>query len=295
MRTDESLLEEQKRGQSAYFKIFSVHHVAWMKEVIAAYKAYGHFPLYPTFIANYYSDVQDKEIALLSTLCLNWKKAGLPQVKAMCEVMGEHPYEWFCGRGFVVLSIGKRQESKIMDRKGRKYWKVAQFFSRLYDLCGQRPLRTVFRSGSSSKSRTRLVNFGRMLEEELGFIGCESNAGVLELVLRASDGISFGLWPTDPSKIKCPSTADVKRCLGTWFPDFRRRVWTFDDAVSLFGLENDYDFFYFHLAWEQLRKVNGQECSLYSTRYIRRYNDGTLLPPSSWTGSHGQMPKIKFE
>lgn len=280
-------IDHRKYRQTKYFKRFSKYHIPWMQELIAAYKERGQFPLFPTFIANYYEDKQDKELAIIATMCLNWNRDVLSQIQRLRELMGEHPHEWFRNRGFVVLSIAKNQETMLMEDSGSKYWKVAKFFSELYDKCRDKTLRKVFANPGS---------FMRYIQSsEFGLGSNVYKASVIELVLRASDGFSFGLWPTTPSRIKTPVKSKIKTFLGVWFPDYAKGSWDFEEAVSIFGLEKNYDFFYFYLAWEELKNSNKDECVLYSTRYVYRYKNGIFLPPSSWIGSHGQMPEIKFK
>ena len=69
----------------------------------------------------------------------------------------------------------------------------------------------------------------------------------------------------------------------------------FDEAVKMFRFENDYDFFYFYLAWEELSRRNPRECSRYASIYMKRYNEGSFLVKANWFGkTKGIVPKIDF-
>lgn len=294
MKMTDTEREAVRNNQAIFLRKYGRFHIPWMKQLTAAYMERGQFPMLPTFIANYYTEAHDREIALLSAIFLDWKGDVMTQIKALMDIMGDHPYEWFTSRGFVHLSVGRNQNKRVEGRGNGQYWKLARFYSMLYDHCRGRSLRASFPAGADSSYKTRLVRFGEEVNERLGFFTCGDNADVVELALRASDGISFGLWPTDPSKIHCPYSAALKRFLKMWFPDYRPSLWGYSESVRLFGLERDYDFFYFYLAWEELKKANRDGCVRYSTRYISRYKGGYLMGPVFWTGKRGLIPEIKF-
>ena len=65
----------------------------WMMQMLAAYKEQGDYPQFPTFIEGYYQDSRDKEIALISTFCMNWERNIYQQVTDMRHIMGDSPWE----------------------------------------------------------------------------------------------------------------------------------------------------------------------------------------------------------
>ena len=134
----------RKVQQEKFFRAFAEYHLPWLHELTARYKERGKFPLYPTFIESYYEDGDDKAVSLLSTLLMNWKGNVTEQIKTMREVLGEHPYEWLNNRTFVLLSTGNKQKIRLNEKYGLAYWKVAKFFSMLYDLTdgGKKSLRS---------------------------------------------------------------------------------------------------------------------------------------------------------
>ena len=288
----------RKQQHARFFTEFSKYHREWMKELVARYMERGEFPFFPTFITGYYDNADDKVVAALSTLCMDWSRDDvMQQMTYMRELMGERPYEWVMSRAFVTLSFGDRQNKLVNGKSGLSYWRIARFFSELYDFCdgGKKTLRKCFPSGKANAYGTRMGFFAEKVANSCGLKHTLFKAGVVELVLRTSDGIGDGVWATDPQKVKTPVSSDLTAFMKVWFPDYNNRNWSFSEAVALFGLEREYDFFYAWLAWEDLKKWNREECVRYSTVYLQRYKKGQLKIKTWWVGKYGFMPEIRFD
>ena len=278
-------VEVAKKTRQDYFSEFSTYHREWLRELVAKYKDRGMFPIFPTQIIEYYSDDADKEVAIISTFCMDWNKNELEQIAVLRDMMGEHPYEWYKSRSFVTLGIGKNQGRRLEGNPAVSYWKIAKLFSILYDMCHGRNVSVLKRGG--------LANFCKKVKEVCNFPNMEYKRGVVELVLRTSDGIGRNLWATDPQKVKSPVTSKIRAFIRLWFPDVDSK-WTFDESVSLFCLEYDYDMFYAYLAYQELCRVNPVECRKYLTRYQSRWKTGAYYRRCEWSGSRNIMPEINF-
>jgi hypothetical protein len=96
--------------------------------------------------------------------------------------------------------------------------------------------------------------------------------------------------------VKCPVNGDVKTFMLKWFPDFKMKLWTWDEAVRLFGFEKDTDFFYAYLAYKELCQVQPTACSKYLARYTGRWESGRTYKARDWTIKvRGIFPEIRFE
>ena len=268
-----------------FFKGFVEPVRPWFKELVSKYKESRLFPLFPTVIADFYEDGHDKEIAVLSTLCMDWNKNVNAQIQAMRELMGEHPYEWFTKRLFVNISLGTVQDDFICVGCARN-WKIARFFSLLYKLYAvNESLKKAFSKKSSFES------FAKNALEKIEYPkDWEYKTGVVELVLRASDGIGIGLWKNGRSTVKCPRKKKIKDFLKMWVSDYKSS-WGFDEVIRWFGFEKDEDFFYFWLAWKHLSRIKPKSCSALATVFWSRYDGRYFFPAGKWKM---YFPEIEF-
>lgn len=279
-----------KKNASAAIVEFMRWHSEFLRELVAKYKERALFPVFPTQIIEHYTEPEDKDIAIFAALCMNWDNGKeLRQIAAMRKLMGEHPWEWFCKREFVVISVGERQEEAIDGYRHGRYWKVAKVFDLLYDECRReggvlRPSVVFGRKGIKA--------FCAKADEVCGIKDADFKAGVMELVMRTQDGIGRGLWRDNGAT--CPLHADTERLLREWFPSYLSTVWTWEEATQLFGLEHGYDFFYAWLAYRELQRTNPHECSRYGTVYHLRWKRGEYYPRYRWIGVQGIVPSINF-
>lgn len=277
-----------KAVRERFFDEFSAYHRKWLRELVARYKERGEFPVYPTQIIEYYPDKEDKEIAIFAALCMSWTNGKeLDQIAAMRKIMGEHPAQWFRERGFVVLSIGREQDKAIEGYAGGKYWKVAKVFDLLYDECRKTLPSKTFKGN-------KFNDYCDKVSSVCGIPGIDYKRSIMEIVLRTTDGIGRGLWLSRKT-LKCPDSADIRKYIKLWFPYFKSHLWTFDEAVHLFGLEYDYDFFYAWLAHNELARINPKACRQYLQRYLSRWELGWTFHGRDWTvKDRGRIPKIEF-
>ena len=267
----------------------------WFTELVSTYKEYGEFDVYPTVIADYYPDRRDKVVALMSTLCMDWKKESiLQQVHSMIAIMGSHPYEWFKSREFVMMSIGRDQDNTL-DGGGAAYWKMARLFDRLYEMCKRKrtfSLGMVFPPRKTTDGKSRLERFASSFLEEVEYdTGWEFKTNVIELVLRTSDGLGRGLWKNSKSGEKCPRRSEIYAFMKVWVSDYSR-TWDFKQCVGWFGLEHEHDFFYLWMAWKRLVQLRPKECSKFSNVFVNRYNDRLMVVKWKWMD---YLPKIDFD
>lgn len=277
-----------KAVRERFFLDFSECHCAWLRELVAKYKEYGVFPVYPTQIADYYTDKEDMIIALLSAFLMKWENGNeIEQIASMRKILGDHPYEWFKNREFIVLSVGREQNKKIEGYNHAIYWKIAKLYDVLYDTC--QVISDNMKPSEALKGKNLRI-FLDTVEKRCELSDTRFKREVIELVLKTSDGLGRGLLRSSPQKVKSPYTTKMRRYIGAWFPNYLSGLWTFDEAVRLFRLENDYDFFYAYLAHTELMRLNPVGCRKYLTRYQSRWELGRTFPPSGWK----LKPEIKF-
>lgn len=285
-------IKTAKAVRERFFDEFSAYHRRWLRELVAKYKERGEYPVYPTQIIEYYPEREDKEVAAFAALCMKWNNGKeIEQIADMRRIMGDHPAQWLRDRGYVVLSIGREQDKRIEGYTLGRYWKVAKVFDLLYDECfsrGRRMLPSEVFKGGRFKEFCR--NAGVLCE----LPDMDYKCSMIELVLRTRDGMGRGLWPYR-SSLKCPETDDIKRYLKQWFPYYRPGMWTFDEAVRLFDLEHDYDFYYAWLAHNELAKINPKACRQYIQRYHSRWALGRTFRGIDWSvKDRGMIPDINF-
>ena len=279
-----------KSVRQQFFLDFSEWHCEWLRELVAKYKERGVYPVYPTQIADYYPDKNDKEIAILSALCMSWDNGKeIEQMASMRKLMGEHPYQWFRDREFVTISIGREQDNAIEGYVQGKFWKIAKLYDMLYDVCDGKLPSEVFKKVHSFK------DFCENYASSCNVKDMEYKRNITEHVLRVSDGIGRSLWPTIPSRQKSPNTGLLRKYMRMWFPDYHKNLWTWDEAVALFRLDKPYDFFYACLAYDELSRVNPEGCRKYANRYHYRWKNQLIYPRSYWLGYMRFTPEICFE
>ena len=267
----------------------------WFLELVSTYKERGEFIVLPTFIEGYYDDRRDKEIALFSTLCMSWAKDAYPQVQDMRRLMGDSPWEWFTQRLFTTISVGREQDNKL-EGCNTRYWQIARLFDKLWSLWRKkgRPesLSKCFRARSSENGTSQMETFAVEACK-----ACECNRyssykeNVIEMVLRASDGLGISLWNNSKADVRCPRNADIRRFLKIWVGDYSQGYWDFDATIRWFGFERDTDFFYLWMAWQRLSRLRPKECSRFATVFYGRYKEGRKAAPSYW---NNYLPTIIF-
>ena len=272
-----------------FFEGFAEYHCEWLRELVRKYKERGEYPIFPTQIIEYYPDSEDKVLAVLSTLCMKWDNDNvLEQIASMRKLIGKTPTQWWKDREFVTISVGREQNKTIEGHSNGRYWKIAKMYDILYDLCGERKLSDVLKSVSAFDS------FCKKVADVCEIPDMDYKRDVISLVMRTPDGIGRDLWPTKPEKVRCPQSNEIKRYMYIWFPYWRTKMWTWEEAVSLFHLENNYDFFYAWIAHGELSRMNHAACSRYATLYRQWWERRSLYPRYKWLGSIGIAPEIKF-
>lgn len=273
----------KKKNACNFWKIFSKHHISWMKELVSKYKEAGDFPLMPmTILPSYYTDIADREIAVFASLLIK-DDGNFDRINAFRKTLTDHPFEWFKERGFIRLSLGSTQNKRT---GGVENWKIAKLFDRLWEMCH---VTTQNAPNGMTVSFVRSIGFQVELMvkaqhcsffDMLTYILEDCFVGeyfyrirLLQVILGRSDGFSLNLWKIPLQDIKCPVTSEIKGFLKLWIPDYST-IGTFDEAVDMFNLDNPGDFFYAYLAWWKLNKLNPRACeryfSIYKGWYIRK-------------------------
>lgn len=290
----------KKKNACNFWKIFSKHHISWMKELVSKYKEAGDFPLMPmTILPSYYTDIADREIAVFASLLIK-DDGNFDRINAFRKTLTDHPFEWFKERGFVRLSLGSTQNKRT---GGVENWKIAKLFDRLWEMCH---VTTQTAPNGMTVSFVRSIGFQVELMvkaqhcsffDMLTYILEDCFVGeyfykirLLLLVLGLSDGFSLGLWSIPQQDIKCPITREIKKFSKKWMPDYST-IGNFDEAVDMFQLGNHGDLFYAYLAWNELYKRNPKACERYLSIYNRWYMKKDVHVSYEWKRI---QPEIKF-
>lgn len=299
------VFNQKKKNKSEYFKDYAKHHIAWIKELAYKYKERGVFPLMPTLISEYYSNRRDQEFALLIAACMKWDSENIyRQVQSVKKILGEQPYLWFRNQEYKSLGLPRNQDTKVEGYRRANYWKLSQFAQRIYELCyngdGFLPFEEVF-------NKNYLPDVIENMIEDFDFGDRKFRGRMLDVVFRTADGIGKGLWSVpDGYKVLCPVNQEIKEFLATWVPEYKAygrganvyksrgsdgSLFTFDEAVSFYEFEEESDFLYAFLGWQELCKRKPYECGVYIAKYQVWYNRGVYKKPYEWRNI---QPEIDF-
>lgn len=275
--------EYKLRNQIGFFQRFIERwHGPLLQEIADRYKARGIFPTWPEYILPaFYQDETDRVIAVLAGMLVD---DALP----VRDVMGEHPYDWFRQRGFVLMSVGDGQNGRT---GGTLNWRIAAFFNELHDLTLQGRV-SIERSLAGEAARMAVtleeavIETGRVAGVDIDPV----RARTALAVLSPTDGLGTSLWHSCPFAVRNPLTSDVKRFLGYWWPGKPRAV-SADDAIALFGLQNDLDFLYAALGWEEMVESDREKCRDYVKFYQLWFGKGWMSRPYRW---REVLPEVRF-
>lgn len=233
----------------------------WIHKATYQWMELGRKPHMAAWIMpSYYSDVKDMEVAAMVAMIMR-DGAGLDaRCREMRVALGSTPMKWFESRGFVTLGLGDRQDWNL---GGVKQWRLSRLLGDLwegYTLDGGWHLE----STNTEEERRRLLRLSL----------CD-----------------IGIWECDDLKV--PLFPDVVKLLKAFWPRYDL-YGSPDDAVKLFGFERDVDFFYFYLAFEDMRRKNPKACSRLINLFGERYRKCKIMKGRYWHGRYGILPKIEF-
>lgn len=260
----------KKKFVSDYFTEFARFHCEFLRELTREYKEKGDFPVIPcAMLPLYYTDIRDKITAAVLGLLIKDDEKAMQHVREFAAMLGSHPYKWLCERHFLSLQV----KTSFYDVTGGvKHERIANFSDSIYDI-----------RDSLSLSFFSCKGLSKALGKD-----SENKTRLLSLVLGGSDGFGLNLWASYPLDIKCPLTAKVLRFIDEWMPDYHYYM-TADEAIGLFGFDEESDFFYASLAWNDLCRRKPLECSRYSTQYLCAYRNSTHLRPYKWRNMIGTL------
>lgn len=285
--------ETKKRNTADYFKHHAKRHIEWLKELVRAYKAKNSFPLLPSLLAEYYTNSRDIETALLMTICIKWDSDSVyRQVQELKKILGDTPYLWLRNGEYKTLGLPRNQHKKVEGSRAAKFWKVSQIAESICHMCEGEDGFLTFEDAFTKANNLPTVADNLCVEYSLGEKLYKGR--LLDLVFRTTDGVGRGMWSVpDGYKLLCPYSKDIGQFLKTWFPFYytKDNLFPFDEAVSLFGFDRDYDFFYAYLGWKELCKRNPEGCAFYVRKYSSWYKNGSEPRPCIWRET---LPEIIF-
>ena len=286
----EQMLAIKRKNITDFWLRYTAFFRPWLHELTRQYKEKADYPAIASWLLpSNYTDKKDQEVAAIASIlirdgyCDGVKPyhATDEQVRSRVRdfriLMGEKPFDWFRNREFVSLGMGRKQE---MCTGGITNAKIAEYLNLFYTHWGNR--------------------VGRLSELLLDFFGPEIapiKERMLRLVLGASDGIGLAIWDIVPPIFKCPLSQEIMEFLREFLPEYYVKgrgggLFTFDEAVHLFGFDKDYDFFYAMLAYKDLQRRNPMGCRRFLTAYQKEYEEGNLRGELFWSGKNGILPKV---
>lgn len=249
----------------------------WLHRLYDAYMERGRFPILPYVIGDYYKDPKDKEAAIIIamlTVNMTETSAALDDLSNMRLLMGQHPYQdFFVSRGFALLSTGSEMDNKLGSYGSIKYWQIAKIIDSLWRTCDE--------SGSTLKELF-YKNIDMGMNPYTAFITLVSTEFVkstdyrinlLLMTLCTDYGIGYNLWYFEglESKLSCPITARTTNMANIMIPRSSAYGFSVDEVAHIFGF-NPIDIWYLTYAYQNLARVNPDECRAYKRRYHTQYN-----------------------
>lgn len=287
------LLEIKRKNSITFITEFQRDHRGWMQRLANAYKERGRFGIHLFSIADHYSDMEDKEVALFASLMLAENDSLLLQQQELYNIIGDSPYKNFlCNRRFVELSRGDSQK-KLIPKSWTQYHEISNIFSIIYDICAEfgcmeAYIHDYLRNHPYTDPFMALADtfkYAKVTKRKY-------KLNLLLLILAGTDGMGMGKWHFDGYKLLCPEGKEIIEFLELWFPDFWECGLTFDKAVEAMGLQEPTDLYYAYRGFEALKKVNAVEVRQYCRRYSKHYND---RKSSRLYDLKNMQPKIFFE
>lgn len=272
--------EARRKAVSAYFQSAGRWHIEFVRELADRFKAWDNpckWPYLPIReLAMCYSDSRNVEVAALAGVLLKDDRNRERRVREFRVMLGDSPFEWFMERRYIACSLGDRQEERT---GGVLNWKISRYFDFIHD---------EYRGSFQDMAVLPLI-----IKDAAGAESYYYRYGLVKAVLSLADGFGAGVWPITPPCLRCPLSEPVLRFLRDFFPDYRRQM-SADEAIGLFGLESDVDFFFACLGWEELCRRNPMACSRYVSVYQKRYAENNMPDSSYWIGDRGIVPKVEF-
>ena len=263
--------EIKKAAITKFFMNFTQWHRPFIQELADRYKERGIYPFMPIYaLPAMYQDRRDAEVAGYASLLVKDDEKRGERIEDIRHMLGESPWEWFEQRKFVLLSVGSEQEKRTA---GIVNWRIAELFDKLH-----------------GKVMMHRINLLRFLVD--GW-----KARLLLMVLGTSDGMGLGVIHLPECRILCPDSPEVVKFARLWLPELWKTDggFTFDEAVRMYGLKRDVDFFYAYLGWQELCRRKPKECKRYLTLYQKRYDEGNMLGEKYWVkGRDSIVPIVEY-
>jgi len=288
----QEMRQVRKKNNYDFFTFFSARFRDWLKELVARYKESGDMPLLPTYIADYYTDKHDKEIALFSTLLMSFNSSHvIEQVDDMRRIITDHPWEWLINREYISISLGGTQKESLKGNPYCKYWMIAGLMAFLYEsMSADDHIRGVrFPSYDCLEPYYKEDWFEMMRRNSFGLLISQYDTRLLSLCLASCGGIGNDLWDDSLFEDRCPLNGNIMGFIKVWFPDYNTSLP--DEAIHYFTLDKDSDFFYAYYAYKKLQSLHPRECALLSSRYNLWYSKGSAKANWEWKQT---LPKIDF-
>lgn len=221
------------------------YFLPWFKRMTEQYKQRGIFPAMPTDIAYMYEDPKDKEAALFASLLIPNGKNLEANIREVCGVIGRHPYEFMKEREYVLMSVGDKMNKFLLGTPRLQYWRVSKIFD----------------------SFAKVLLKKRYTVKDIYNIEYKNErAQVMAVVMMSEGGIGMNLRKPC-GELRCPYIPSTRKFMQFLIGDEFRHS-EFQDLTKIF-FDDELDFFYAYLAWEELKRLYPMQMAKLTDRYSR--------------------------
>lgn len=281
----EMYLASRRKMVRERFEYTARYLIPWLLELAYSYKSeHGEYLCGYTLLPQYYKDKRDREVAAFAALFGGDGERSHLYVHMLRDLLTEHPWEWFRSRGFIDLGTGANMNKRLCGSYGAAYIDISTMFSHIYlasesyfSIAGPNAdIEDFFRYRCNGISSSVMPEISGILKDVKGIGGYDLRW------LRVALGDVWGdKGFLSNTECRCPCDKRVSGFMSMLFPEYKR-YGTFDDSVSLFGFENDIDFFYAYLAYKDLEARKPDECRRLMTTYTNWYRNGQEFNYSYW-------------
>ena len=265
-----------------FYSAFARTHKEFLADIVAWYKRHMPLPDYPVFkLPIYYEDKRDKEIAAVAASLLPFG-ANYDELHTL---IGNHPWQWFIERNFVLLGLGTEQDKRT---SGCPNWRISSLMNNFLKVVKKYDAESIGEAvfkDAWSRGLTIENTLMRCYKDEGADAG-RCDARLLMLAMSGHDMLGQGVWDIkDP--LHCPLPEKIEGYLRMWIPD-PRSYGTLDDCVDLFGL-NAGDFLLSYFGYFALGAMMPRDFRNYANRHAKWYSEGLVKERNIWRRF---MPKI---
>lgn len=253
---------------------------SWLNLLVSTYKSRGVFPITPAVLGDFYTEHDDKVIAvIIGSLCISLCRADaiVKECKTLVREMGEHPYEeFFKGRQYTLLSIAEKQEEQIGSIGSMKYWQISKVMDSLWETWNEyreKPLEEILKARIKDDGLSPYNAFTTMVD--MSFVrNADYRVNLALMALCDGDGISYHLWDIGEAQTELQPPMErwlndyvnMSRFLNVLLPKCTKYGFSPTEVANIVGLKKPTDLWYAYHAYKHIYNKKGVDA------YMRRYH-----------------------